>query len=361
MTRRLAWRLFLMIGSVGPLVGCSVYGLMGAWGGATTGLSSTVSAVANERIAYVSGKIDLPAGITAGKTLADLPALTNLSPMLGVAAMAGVYHYAVASLERTQATELAASTVTGAPIQFVDCLTGQVAATASTDAQGNYTAKLIFSGSQHAYIAQAILRNADQQVVGFLAAPLGIDLSTPSGKHSGIDLSPSSTMVAYSTALLSEIYPDVNLNQGFVGLPSQRLAAMTQQITPGALQSADTLMNQSSTFGTVDSFEELLSNVATASAVMTSEVKKVAAQALATDSLQVEAPGLNAAILGQLVTRIGAVSSVPAGTQGFLDAIASQVDLNQAKAVGDAIGSTLPSLPPLPAPTPAGGTSVTLN
>lgn len=364
MTKRTLLRLTLLAAAIGPLVGCSLYGLAGTWNsfGAAT---STVSAVATDRLVHVSGQIKIPEGITAGKTIADLPTLSNLSPLLGVAGMAGVFQYATTALGREiqAAAAPGITTVRDATIQFVDCLTGELVATALSDASGRYTAQLVFAGSQRAYMAQVILRNRNQQVAGFLAAPVGINLATPAGKRADVDLTPSSTMVAYSTTLLSEIYPSVNLGQGFVGLTSSRLAAMVMAVAPSSLQNANLVMDQTSTLASPTSFENLLSTVATASAVLTSEVKKVAAQALATDSLLVESPGTNAAVLGQLVERIAAVKTAPTstGTQGFLDAIAAEIDLDRVRLEAAPISGTLPSLPPLPTPTPAEGTTVTLN
>lgn len=361
MTKRAILRLALVGASLGPLVGCSLYGLAGAWNGfgATT---SAVSTVANERTVYVSGQIRIPEGITSGKTLADLPNLSNLSPLLGVAGMAGVFQYGTAALGRgIQATELANSSVKEASIQFVDCLTGEVVATATSDAGGRYSIQLVFSGTQRAYMAQVILRNRNLQVAGFLAAPLGVNLASPEGKRAGVDLTPSSTMVAYSATLLSEIYPSVNLAQGFVGLTSTRLAAMVMAVAPGPLQNAGIWMDRESRFSSAPSFENLLSTVATSSAVLTSKVKMVSAQVLATDSMLVESPGINAAVLSQMVERIGALKVAPTEAGDLLSAIAAQVDLGRARQDAMPISKALPSLPPLPTPTPAEGANVTLN
>lgn len=355
MTRRTLLRLSLLLSTIAPLAGCSVYGFASALGGLSGGAS--VSDVATDRIFNVQGQVRLPQALTAGPAVADLPALTTVAPLMTVATAAGVHVYG------TQALSFGPGTVRETDIQFIDLVTGEVAATASTDAAGQYSARLTFRGTEHPYVAQTILRNRFNQVVGFLAAPMGVDVSTVGGKRAQVDLSPGTTMVAFSSVLLTEAYPSFDLRTGFVGLKSKRLAAMVGTIVPGRLQQAAALLDQSRTLNQAATFDGLTSDTATASAVLTFQVKKLAMQALATDSLSVEAPGLNAAILGQLVDRIASLTTPPAAssTQSFFEQIAQQVDLPLAKSEGEQITNALPTLPPLPSPTPADGLDVTLN
>ncbi|HEY9856660.1 MAG TPA: hypothetical protein V6D05_13035 [Stenomitos sp.] len=361
MTRRTLLRLSLGLAVVGPLAGCSVYGFTSALG--SLGGQAEVSDVATSRLFNVEGQIRLPLGLTTGRALQDLPALTTVSPLMAVAPTAGVHVYGTAAVRETQSIGFASGTVHEAEIQFVDVVTGEVAATASTTVEGKYAARLSFTGTTHPFVAQTILRNQFNQVVGFLAAPLGVDVSTVAGKKALVDLSPASTMVAFSSVLLTEAYPGFDMRKGFVGIRSKRLAAMVSEISPQRLQKAVTLLDQSRTLSQGTSFDSLLSDTATASAVLTFQVKTLAMQALATDSLTVEAPGLNAALLGQMVDRIAAVTTPPAvdSAQGFFQAIAQQVDLPQAKSDGEQLATTLPELPPLPTPTPADGMNVTFE
>lgn len=361
MTRRSLVRLSLLLSTLMPLAGCSVYGFASALGGLSGGRE--VSDVATDRIFNVQGQIRLPQGMTLGQPVHELPALTTVAPLMAVAPMAGVHVYATTALREAQAVSFGPGTVRESEIQFVDLVTGEVAATASTDPTGRYSARLTFKGTERPYVAQTILRNKFNQVVGFLAAPLGVDVSTVGGKRAEVDLSPGTTMVAFSSVLLTEAYPSFNLRTGFVGLKSSRLAAMVGTIVPVRLQEAAALLDQSRTLSQATSFDALTSDTATASAVLTFQVKKLAMQALATDSLSVEAPGLNAALLGQMVERIGLLTSPPAAgsTQSFFETIAQQVDLPSAKSEADQITTALPTLPPLPAPTPADGLDVTFN
>lgn len=362
MTRRTTLRLSLFLATVVPLAGCSVYGFTSALGG-LTGNGQSVSDVATDRIFNVEGQIRLPQTLTTGRALHELPALTSLSPLMAVAPMAGVHVYGTTSLRQTQALGFGPGTVREAQIQFVDVTTGEVAATASTDPTGQYSARLVFKGTERPYIAQTVLRNQLNQVVGFLAAPLGVDVSTVGGKRARVDLTPGTTMVAFSSVLLTEAYPTFDLRTGFVGIKSQRLAAMVSTIPPAKLQSAAALLDQSRTLNQATTFDGLTSDTATASAVMTFQVRKLAMEALATDSLAAEAPGLNAALLGQMIERLSTLTSPPVvgSTQSFFEAIAQQVDLPLAKSEGDSIGGSLPVLPPLPSPTPADGLDVTFN
>jgi len=362
MTRRDLLRLALTLATIGPLAGCSVYGFASAFGG-MTGSGTSVSGVATDRLFDLKGQIRLPQPLTSGRPLAELPALSTVAPLMAVAPMAGVHLYGTSALYTAQAVGFGPGTVREAEIQFVDVLTGDVAATVSTDVDGRYAARLNLKGTQHPFVAQTFLRNQFNQVVGFLAAPLGVDVSTVGGKHAQVDLSPASTMVAFSSVLLTEAYPGFDMRKGFAGIKSQRLAAMVSKIDPNRLQQAALLLDQSRTLNQASSFDTLISNTATASAVLTFQVKTLAMQALATDSLTVEAPGLNAALLGQLVERIAAVTTPPAAdsTQGFFETIAKQVDLPLAKSEGEQISATLPPLPPLPTPTPADGMNVTFE
>lgn len=338
------------------LVGCSVYGLATTWSGFQD--QQSTSALATHRLFELSGSVKLPDSLLSGKPLAQFPELATGSPLLNVAAIAGVHLYPQ-SIAPSLVTAL--GTVRDAPLQFVDTVTGAVVATTSTDANGHYSYRLSFEGSQRPFVLQTILRNSAGQVVGFLAAPLGVNVADPTGKKAVVDLSPATTMLAFSATLLSEIYPSFDCSTGFVGVVSARLAAMVRSMPPAKTQAAAALLDQSRTLSGEATFQDLLSDTATASAVMTFEVRKLAQQAMATDSLAVEAPALNAAILSQLVARIGQVKDPGAagGSQGFLDSVASQVDLTQAKADSAAEQASLPvSLPPLPSPTPAQGVDV---
>lgn len=362
MTHRTFLRLSLLLATVGPLAGCSAYGIFSTLSGLSPS-GQTVSDVAADRIFQVQGQVRLPQSLTSARPLAEMPALTTVAPLFAVAPLAGVHVYGAAAVNfQAQTTSFGSGTVRETLIQFVDPETGEISATASTDVDGRYNARLVFKGTDHPFIAQTVLRNQFNQVVGFLAAPMGVDVSKPSGKHGQVDLSPGTTMIAFSSVLLSETYPTFDLRTGFVGVKSKRLAAMVGEVAPNRMQSAAALLDQSRTLSEAGGFDSLLSNTATASAVLTFQVKKLAMQALATDSITVEATGLNAAILGQLVERMALVTAPPAGsTQGFFEAIAQQVDLPSAKSQGEAIADTLPTLPPLPTPTPADGIGVTFE
>lgn len=362
MTRRTLLRLSLILSTLVPLAGCSVYGFTSALGGLSSN-GQSVSDVATDRIFNVQGQIRLPQTLTSSRALHELPALSALTPLMAVAPMAGVHVYGTTALREAQSLGFGTGTVREAEIQFVDVTTGQVAATASTDPLGHYAARLVFKGTERPFVAQTVLRNQLNQVVGFLAAPMGVDVSTVGGKRAQVDLTPGTTMVAFTSVLLTETYPTFDLRTGFVGLKSERLAAMVSTLPPARLQSAAALLDQSRTLNQAITFEALTSDAATASAVMTFQVRKLAMQALATDSLTVEAPGLNAALLGQLVDRLASLTSPPVvdSTQSFFEAIAQQVDLPLAKSEGNVISDTLPALPPLPSPTPADGLDVTFN
>ncbi|HEY9900476.1 MAG TPA: hypothetical protein V6D00_14970 [Pantanalinema sp.] len=355
---RLALRLGLLLGVLAPLAGCSVYGLASSMGfGATEGRST--SEIATDRISVLSGHVQVPAALGGTKALAEMSPLTVVSPLLAVAPLAGVHLYAPSSIRSVQATSFGPEGVREALVEFVDLETGEVAATATTGQDGLYATRLVFKGTRHSYMAQTILRNARGQVVGFLAAPVGVDVSLPVGKRPSLDLSAGSTLVALSTTLLSDAYPTFDMTKGYAGIKSGRLAAMVGTIPPHRLQGAASLLDQSRTLN-ADSFDKLLSDAATASAVMTYEVRKLAQQATGAASITEEAPGVNAAILGQLVDRLASLTTPPSAdsTQGFFEAVGKQVDLGQARTDGDQIKTALPSLPPLPSPTPAKGVEV---
>lgn len=339
--------------AMGPLVGCSLYGLSAAWDGALDRQST--QGVATRRIFEVQGTVRLPAGI-AGAPLAMMPELATGSTLLGVAMVAGVHRYPQA-LAPVSAAD---GTVRDAQLQFVDLETGAVVATTSTDARGRYSQRLVFDGTMRPFVVQTLLRNQAGKVVGFLAAPLGVDVREPSGRRAEVDVSAASTMLAFSATLLSEAYASFEPSKGFGGVQSARLASAVRAMPPAKTQAAATLLGQSKTLNSASSFAGLLSDTATASAVLTFEVKKLAMQAMATDSLAVEAPALNSALLGQLVTRMAAIKEPAAGaSEGFLTTIAKQVDLEEAKQTSQTEAQVLPTaLPPLPTPTPALGIDV---
>lgn len=353
MTAR-ALTLLLGIGlSLGPLVGCSLYGLSAALEG--LGERQSTSGIATRRIFDVSGTVRLPTSL-ATVPLVSLPELATGSTLLGVAMLAGVHRFPAAVLPTTGAD----GTLRNAQLQFVDLTTGAVVASTSTDLKGHYTQRLVFEGSQRPFVVQLLLRNQAGKVAGFLAAPLGVDVREPAGRKAEVDVSAASTMVAFSATLLSEAYATFDPTQGYAGLASARLAAMVRALPPTRLQAAAALLGASRTLATATSFPALLSDTATASAVMTFEIRKLAMQAQATDSLALESPSLNAALLGQLITRISEAQVPASGTsEGFLGTMAAQINLTEAKAASQADAQVWPTtLPPLPSPTPALGVDV---
>lgn len=359
--RSFALRVSLLLGVLGPLAGCSVYGLASSLGLGASGTRGT-SDLAVDRVSVLSGRVLLPAAMTGATAIADMPALSVRSPLLEVAPLAGVHLYETTSLatsRQVQVARIAPGGVRDALVEFIDLETGEVAATASTGANGLYSTRLVFKGVRHSYMAQTLLRNGKDQVIGFLAAPVGVDVSQPEGKRPSLDLSPGSTLVALSTTLLSEAYPSFDLSKGFAGIKSGRLSALASKLAPQNMQGAAALLNQSSTLNAAD-FDRLISDTATASAVMTYEVRKLAQQATGASSITQEAPGVNASILAQLVQRLAGLTTPPAAdsTQGFFEAIGKQVDLAKAVTEGEQIKAELPTLPPLPSPTPAKGIEV---
>lgn len=90
---------------------------------------------------------------------------------------------------------------------MVDLTTGQVAASARTDASGHYSLPVVFSDAQHPFIVQTILKNAQGSVAGILAAPLGAKADAFNGHSPTRDLSAVSTVLTFSSCLLTEAYP----------------------------------------------------------------------------------------------------------------------------------------------------------
>jgi len=353
----MGWRRWIAVGvAVTPLFGCGALGLGTL---ATLSAGTTSVATATQRIARVSGTIRLPDSLMAGRSLADLPPLTPGTPLQRVAAIAGVSEYAAQSLAGPRIQAIA-SPVTGGAVEFVDLETGQVASSTEVDSAGRFTATLTISGHRHPFMAQIRIRNASNQVAGFLAAPLGLDLSQPAGKRAAIEVSPATTVLAAAATLLSESYPTFDPTRGFEGVVSTRLALMVGELAPSQVQAASGLMDASQTLSQARTFDGLWSDLATASAVMTYDVRQLARTALATDSLALENPGVNAAILSQFVERLPSVQP-GTGQSGFFSAVMPQVNLDVARQRGSELAKALPDLPPLPSPTPPQGLDVSFQ
>ncbi|MNX73920.1 hypothetical protein D3C86_1053370 [compost metagenome] len=207
-------------------------------------------------------------------------------------------------------------------------------------------------------------------MAGFLAAPLGANIASVNDKRQVVDVTPGSTLVTFASTLMTEAYPDFQVDKGFEGIKSQRLATLTQGVSPSSLGKAVGILDQSSALSEAGRFETLLGETATASAVLTSHVKALTQKAANANLDQIEtgtALSFQTAVISQLVERIGAFVPDPANqSQSLFEAVAEQVDLGKVRVVAEqvrqqAAPQPLPTLPPEPSPIPNPGVGIVLQ
>ena len=245
-------------------------------------------------------------------------------------------------------------------VMLIDPSTGLTVLSVRTDAQGRYQGRAVAPASgKGGFILQTLFKNARGETVGILAAPVGAQVLTTETKQKGVDVTAGSTLLTFSSMLMSESFNDITLSEGFAGVKSVRLSRLIRELDNDETGKASRVLDRGVPVIEAPNFDVLLGNLATSSAVLTYEVKKAGQQAAGGSIANNEAEvSLHAAVMNQLLSqlfRIGQQAS--ASTNLFQDA-ASALDLEAIKKKADEIQKAIPpdSVPPLPpAPTPTPG------
>lgn len=316
----------------------------------------------------LSGTLRVPENLISQGPLAGIPAMSIRRPFETVAGLTVVdaRTYRLLALGPTSAESEMSWTADGrvqnALVEVIDPETGEVVARGRTDANGQFrTRAAARDSSKTAFIVQAVLKNAAGQAAGILVAPLGASVVSVETKRKSLDVTAGTTLLAFTSMLMSENVNDITLDKGFTGIQSVRLSKLLQEIDSTEINKAAKVLDLGTPILSSPNFDVLLGNLATSSAVLTYEIKKLSEQAAggAIDSNEAEV-SFHATIMSQTISNIAKVfeQSPASASANLFQEAASRVDLDEAKKKADAIQQAIPpkSVPPLPpAPTPTPG------
>ncbi|MNK23024.1 hypothetical protein D3C87_413110 [compost metagenome] len=346
------------------LSGCGLYALGGLWGEGTP--LSTSAGEPAMRAVTLSGSLHVPANLAAQGDLGSLPAMSLVNPLAG-AAMIATYDPSSAYRIQAMATPApplrwdADGRIRGAMIEVVDSVTGEVVGTGWTDAHGRYEIRAFARGANRTgFILQARFKNTEGQTTGILAAPVAVRVLSADTKRVSMDVSAGTTLLTFASLLMSERYQDLTLSEGFAGMKSPRLARLIAELDSAEAIKASKVLDRGKLVLEAPSFDHLLANLATSSAMLTFEVKKAsheaAGRAMASNE---EELAYHAAVLGQtLGTLVMVTERYPASASvNLFGAAASLVKPEGVREKAGAIQQNLapesiPPLPPAPTPTP---------
>lgn len=363
--RVLNQRLFALTALLLPLSGCALTALGSLWGSgapmATSGSEPEFRAVS------LTGSLRIPANLAAQGDFSGVPAMSIVNPLVAVAPIADYDPSATYRILSVSGSVPVAGwepdgRIRHATIEVIDPETGEVVGTAITDAAGRYEVRVFARGARsRGFLLQARLKNPLGQTIGILAAPVGVRAVSVDSRRVGMDVSAGSTLLAFTSMLMSERFLDLSLSEGFAGLRSPRLARVIAEVDGVNAQKASRVLDRGKLVTEAPSFDALLSNLATSSAMLTFEVKKTsheaAGRAMASNE---EELAYHAAVLGQTMgTLVTVAERYPASASiNLFEAAASLVTTEGVRQKAGAIQNELPpeSIPPLPpAPTPTPG------
>ena len=354
-----------------PLSGCGLYALGGLFGGGPT--LSTSAAEPPLRAFNLTGTLQVPANLTAQGDLVSVSALSIDKPFetaAGIAELDPRVNYRTSGLPGFGLLSTGApqgemswtpeGRVRNALIEIIDPETGEVVGTGRTNANGEFRTVAHARGrNRTAFILQAVLRNARGETIGILAAPMGARVISPDTKRKGVDVTAGSTLLAFTSMLMSENFNDLTLKKGFAGLKSVRLSRLVSEIDNDDSESAARVLDRGRQVLTAPNFDVLLGNLATSSAVLTFEIKRASQKAAGgTIASNEQELSYHSAVMNQMLTGLVSASrQASASTDLFQDAAAG-LNLDKVRQKAGEIQKALEpeSVPPLPpAPTPSPG------
>ncbi|MNK97019.1 hypothetical protein D3C87_1173320 [compost metagenome] len=354
----------LFVGALAlSLSGCGLYALGGLFGGDTP--LSTSSSEPALRAFDLSGTVQVPENLTAQGDLATLPPLSISKPFETVATIAELdprapYRLLSVGPQEPEMSWTSDGLLRNGLVQLIDPSTGEVVATVRTDARGQFRTRAVApAAGKGGFIIQALFKNAQGQTVGILAAPLGAQVLSVETKRKGVDVTGGSTLLTFSSMLMSESFNDITLSQGFAGIKSVRLSRLLRELDNDETGKASRVLDRGVPVIEAPNFDILLGNLATSSAVLTYEVKKASQQASggAIGSNEAEV-SLHAAVMNQMLSNLFKLGQQASASTNLFQDAASSLDLDAIKKKADAIQKAIPpdSVPPLPpAPTPTPG------
>ena len=345
------------------LSGCGLYALGGFFGGATP-LSTSGSEPAL-RAFTLSGTVRVPENLTAQGDLATLPPLSISKPFETVAMIAELdprapYRLLSVGPQEPEMSWTPDGLLRNGLVMLIDPSTGLTVLSVRTDAQGRYQGRAVApAAGKGGFILQTLFKNARGETVGILAAPVGAQVLTTETKQKGVDVTAGSTLLTFSSLLMSESFNDITLSEGFAGIKSVRLSRLIRELDNDETGKASQVLDRGVPVIEAPNFDVLLGNLATSSAVLTYEVKKASQQAaggaIASNEAEVS---LHAAVMNQLLSHLFRIGQQASASSNLFQDAASALDLDAIKKKADEILKAIPpdSVPPLPpAPTPTPG------
>lgn len=364
MTRGLALSMLV------PLSGCGLAALGGVLAPTRNLASGFVEPP--RRALVVKGQIRVPETLARQGSLAAAGPLTLARPFEPVAPISrsayrllnlGIQAVGDDTSSRTDWNP--DGTVRFAPVDLINPTTGEKVGEGVTDRDGNFVVRTYTLGaSRAAFIAQAVLKNRQGETAGILAAPFGAAVVSVPSRNEGVNVSVGTTMLTFSTLLLSDSYLQVDLSRGLAGLKSARLDKLVAGLDGKTVAESAQVLDQGENLLAAKDFDTLVGTLATSSAVLSFNVERLGREAGGGKELTPETEvSLHTAIMTEVlnsITKIQQEELASPSASGITDlfAMAAQkVDMARVQQKAEQIArnlapDTVPTLPPLPTPTP---------
>lgn len=369
MTPRVAWSLTLSL--LVPLSGCG----LAALGGMLAPTQNLVSAHDEppRRALTVKGQIRVPETLARQGSLSSAPSMTVSKPFEQVAPISRSSYRVLGFGFGVQAvgdegprTEWNPDgTVKFAPVDLINPTTGEKVGEGMTDGAGNFVVRTFtLKGGRAAFIAQAVLRNAKGETAGVLAAPFGAAVVSVPSKSEGVNVSVGTTMLTFSTLLLSDSYLQVDLSKGLVGVKSARLDKLVAGLDGKQVSDSAQVLDQGDNILAAKDFDSLVGTLATSSAVLSFNIEKLGREAGGSAPLSPETEvSLHTAVMTELLGNIVKIqqeaiaSPSVSGIQDLFAKAVERIDVAKVQKKAEELAKnlapkTVPTLPPIPTPTP---------
>lgn len=354
-----------MVGLVVLTQGCAVGALV-----ALMSPGSGYSTAAGEpplRALTVRGVLKVPAEFAAKGSLSAAPALGVANPFTDVAPSSRIIQglrILATEPQASSGTEWNADgTVRFAHVDLVNPVTGEVVGTGVTDGTGYFVVQTTTPAANRVpLLAQAVLRNSAGETAGVLAAPFGAAVTSVPTRQAGVEVSVGSTLLTFSTLLLSDQYDKVDLREGFKGVKSVRLGTLVSAMSSDRTSTAASVLSRNPDLGALPGFDALVSKIASESAELSYHIQDITNRAANNSPLTPDgevsfASAAMDSLLGAIIRLDADAQASGSATTNLFQGAASQVDLTTVKQQADDIQrgigpSPVPTLPPIPTPTP---------
>ncbi len=295
--------------------------------------------------------------------LSNVTPLTQVSPLSNVTPLANVTPLSNVTPYRVQGFGLLATGERTVEVEIVDSNTGERLRLVRTDVLGNFEVDLAAESSARSLIVQATTL-AERLITGFLAAPINV-AGGERATEKRVDITPASTTVLFSAALVSGVRAELRVDTGFRGFKTSTLSNLIALYDATTLGDAAKRLDSANEYVKAVSFDGLLTTSTAHSATLAQSAvdmgvlsgRNLAAIAVATNKILAEIAKQSApadTAVAQVLT-----TSADKVDLAELTAAVTKAITEQKQKFPDADIAAAPLPTPAPTPTPAPSPSPT--